>query len=351
MSSTPSLSHSPAELYRAWQDLAPSDRSYARATPPRCCRSAKASWSPAGSASMPCACGRTGPPAAGARRTGADHGADPQRALRPRTQGAVSRSDGLCQWADGPGGLAGYRPAPVSGVGTLSSPLPRRHRGVPSAASRCSTSRAWRCTRCSLPRPATSAPGNRWSSACGLPSRMPCWPARTRAPAAALVDAQIDAVALREGWAALKDTHHFHALLKKHGAQRPGAAPGWRRMGRAPGQWRPGETLRSGGRKRVADHGVRRQRPLHPDPYRACVQPEVAGRLVQRARSGIQPAPEDHRHRRALAGAQAEHRWHRNQLGGLRRRRRTDRATVRRAQAGEPERDDWRELAESFKAL
>ena len=29
-----------------------------------------------------------------------------------------------------------------------------------------------------------------------------------RAPAAALVDAQIDA-ALREGWAALKDTHHF----------------------------------------------------------------------------------------------------------------------------------------------
>ena len=41
-----------------------------------------------------------------------------------------------------------------------------------------------------------------------------------RAPAAALVDAQIDAAALREGWAALKDTHHFHALLKKHGAQR-----------------------------------------------------------------------------------------------------------------------------------
>lgn len=41
-----------------------------------------------------------------------------------------------------------------------------------------------------------------------------------RAPAAALVDAQIDAAALREGWAALKDTHHFHALLNKHGAQR-----------------------------------------------------------------------------------------------------------------------------------
>ena len=46
-----------------------------------------------------------------------------------------------------------------------------------------------------------------------------------------------------------------------------------------------------------------------------------------------------------------EHRWHRNQLGGLRRRRRTDRATVRRAQSRRAERDDWRELAESFKAL
>ncbi|WP_044874101.1 hemin-degrading factor [Pseudomonas sp. LFM046] len=33
-------------------------------------------------------------------------------------------------------------------------------------------------------------------------------------------DAEIDVTALREGWAALKDTHHFFALLKKHGAER-----------------------------------------------------------------------------------------------------------------------------------
>ncbi len=38
--------------------------------------------------------------------------------------------------------------------------------------------------------------------------------------AAALADEQIDAAALREGWIALKDTHHFHALLKKHKAER-----------------------------------------------------------------------------------------------------------------------------------
>ena len=38
--------------------------------------------------------------------------------------------------------------------------------------------------------------------------------------AAPLADADIDVTALREGWAALKDTHHFFALLKKHKVQR-----------------------------------------------------------------------------------------------------------------------------------
>lgn len=38
--------------------------------------------------------------------------------------------------------------------------------------------------------------------------------------AAALEDEQIDVAALREGWAALKDTHHFFALLKKHKVER-----------------------------------------------------------------------------------------------------------------------------------
>ncbi|MDH4580451.1 hemin-degrading factor [Pseudomonas sp. BN415] len=33
-------------------------------------------------------------------------------------------------------------------------------------------------------------------------------------------DAEIDVVSLREGWATLKDTHHFFALLKKYGAER-----------------------------------------------------------------------------------------------------------------------------------
>lgn len=35
-----------------------------------------------------------------------------------------------------------------------------------------------------------------------------------------LADKEIDSVSLRQGWAELKDTHHFQALLKKHGAQR-----------------------------------------------------------------------------------------------------------------------------------
>ncbi|MCY1491166.1 Hemin transport protein HemS [compost metagenome] len=38
--------------------------------------------------------------------------------------------------------------------------------------------------------------------------------------AAPKADAEIDVAALREGWASLKDTHHFFALLKKHGAAR-----------------------------------------------------------------------------------------------------------------------------------
>ncbi len=39
-------------------------------------------------------------------------------------------------------------------------------------------------------------------------------------PVQAKPDAEIDVASLREGWAALKDTHHFFALLKKHGAER-----------------------------------------------------------------------------------------------------------------------------------
>lgn len=35
-----------------------------------------------------------------------------------------------------------------------------------------------------------------------------------------LADEQIDVTALRDGWAALKDTHHFFALLKKHKVER-----------------------------------------------------------------------------------------------------------------------------------
>lgn len=35
-----------------------------------------------------------------------------------------------------------------------------------------------------------------------------------------LADEQIDVAALRSGWAALKDTHHFFALLKKHKVER-----------------------------------------------------------------------------------------------------------------------------------
>lgn len=40
------------------------------------------------------------------------------------------------------------------------------------------------------------------------------------APQTLKVDSEIDQQALREGWSALKDTHHFFALLRKHGAAR-----------------------------------------------------------------------------------------------------------------------------------
>ena len=40
------------------------------------------------------------------------------------------------------------------------------------------------------------------------------------APAAVAPDADIDVAALRSEWAELKDTHHFYALLKKHGVAR-----------------------------------------------------------------------------------------------------------------------------------
>ncbi|MGE8500499.1 MAG: hemin-degrading factor [Pseudomonas sp.] len=39
-------------------------------------------------------------------------------------------------------------------------------------------------------------------------------------PEPARSDDQIDVAALREGWSTLKDTHHFFALLKKHGTTR-----------------------------------------------------------------------------------------------------------------------------------
>ncbi|MFV3305968.1 hemin-degrading factor [Pseudomonas sp. NY15181] len=38
--------------------------------------------------------------------------------------------------------------------------------------------------------------------------------------AVALADGYIDVAALQDGWATLKDTHHFFALLKKHGVER-----------------------------------------------------------------------------------------------------------------------------------
>lgn len=43
-------------------------------------------------------------------------------------------------------------------------------------------------------------------------------PLAEKAPGKA--DSEIDSHSLREGWAALKDTHHFFALINKHGAQR-----------------------------------------------------------------------------------------------------------------------------------
>lgn len=92
------------------------------------------------------------------------------------------------------------------GVGTPSSPLPRRHRGYPAqhpgvrpagrggaqgVLTEASDVRAWEPLVERLRAAEQDAV---------LALREP------RAPAASLVDAQIDAAALREGWAALKDT-------------------------------------------------------------------------------------------------------------------------------------------------
>jgi putative hemin transport protein len=67
-------------------------------------------------------------------------------------------------------------------------------------------------------------------------------------------DAQIDSQALRDGWAALQDTHHFFALLKKHEVARTQA------LRLAGSQW--AEPLASGELTRLMEQAGAREVPI-----------------------------------------------------------------------------------------
>ena len=221
MSSTPSLSHSPAELYRAWQDL--------RAERPQLRARDAAALLQVSEGEL--VASRVGIDAVRLRPDWA--------ALLPALGElgpimALTRNEHCVHERKGP-----YREVTVSAngqMGLVVSPdidlrlflglerclrhcrgdiagYPAQHPGVRPAGRGGAQGVPYRGQR----RPRLGTAG-RAPAGCRAGCR--AGPARTRAPAAALVDAQIDAVALREGWAALKDTHHFHALLKKHGAQR-----------------------------------------------------------------------------------------------------------------------------------
>lgn len=173
-----------------------------------------------------------------------------------------------------------------------------------------------------------------------------------RAPAAALVDAQIDAAALREGWAALKDTHHFHALLKKHGAQRTQA------LRLAGGEW--AERLDKGDLAKLFEAAAESGLPIMVFVGNAhCIQihtgPVCNLKWLDDWFNVLDPEFNLHLKTTGIAELWRVRKpstdgivtsWEAFdadgelivQLFGARK-------------PGEPERDDWRELAESFKAL
>lgn len=172
-----------------------------------------------------------------------------------------------------------------------------------------------------------------------------------RAPAAALVDAQIDAAALREGWAALKDTHHFHALLKKHGAQRTQA------LRLAGGEW--AERLDKGDLSKLFEAAAESGLPIMVFVGNAhCIQihtgPVCNLKWLDDWFNVLDPEFNLHLKTTGIAELWRVRKpsadgivtsWEAFdadgelivQLFGARK-------------PGEPERDDWRELAESFKA-
>ncbi|PXB63181.1 hemin-degrading factor, partial [Pseudomonas aeruginosa] len=171
-------------------------------------------------------------------------------------------------------------------------------------------------------------------------------------PAAALVDAQIDAAALREGWAALKDTHHFHALLKKHGAQRTQA------LRLAGGEW--AERLDNGDLAKLFEAAAESGLPIMVFVGNAhCIQihtgPVCNLKWLDDWFNVLDPEFNLHLKTTGIAELWRVRKpstdgivtsWEAFdadgelivQLFGARK-------------PGEPERDDWRELAESFKAL
>ncbi|MGA4816410.1 ChuX/HutX family heme-like substrate-binding protein [Pseudomonas aeruginosa] len=116
---------------------------------------------------MPCACGRTGPPWLPALGE-----LGPIMALTRNEHCVHERKGPYREGRSLPMGRWAWWSRRISTC-ACSWGVERRLRHCRGEARgtqrsiQVSTSRAWRCTRCSLPRPATSAPGNRWSSACG----------------------------------------------------------------------------------------------------------------------------------------------------------------------------------------
>ena len=99
-------------------------------------------------------------------------------------------------------------------------------------------------------------------------------PALASAPRAAdpvdRPDSEIDVEGLRTAWRDMRDTHEFFGMLGKF---KVGRVQALRLVGEEFARELPPRALRaragSGGRRRDADHDLRRQPRLHPDPHRA----------------------------------------------------------------------------------
>jgi putative hemin transport protein len=135
-------------------------------------------------------------------------------------------------------------------------------------------------------------------------------------------DSAIDTGGLSEAWRGMQDTHEFFGLLNKFGVERQQSfrLTEGEFTQRAERHQRPAERSRV---RRHADHGVRRQPRLHPDPLRPGGAHRADGNegprrernanaLAQRARPRLQPAHARRPHRQRLDRREADQRRRRD---------------------------------------